>query len=201
MTAPSAHRAQSRVIAALLISAALILAAADFSSFARRVGGAERPDRPSADAVVSLTGGSTLRIRTGVELVAAGAGERLLVSGVNPQTTMDDIRADIKGEASVYECCVDLGWEARTTIGNATEASAWAEKNGYGSLIIVTSDYHMPRSLIELQRAMPDIRLSPYPVRTAVDPTKVWTQFRSFRGVLVEWTKWRATKLRRGLFG
>jgi uncharacterized SAM-binding protein YcdF (DUF218 family) len=33
------------------------------------------------------------------------------------------------------------------------------------SLIIVTADYHMPRAMQEMQAAMPDVTLIPYPVR------------------------------------
>ena len=61
-------------------------------------------------------------------------------------------------------CCVDLGRDARDTIGNAAEARDWAKAKGYTSLIVVTSNYHMPRSMAELAEAMPKTRLIPYPV-------------------------------------
>ena len=61
-------------------------------------------------------------------------------------------------------CCVDLGHTAQDTIGNAAETRAWTEGQGFRSLIVVTSDYHMPRSLAELSGAMPGITLVPYPV-------------------------------------
>ena len=40
----------------------------------------------------------------------------------------------------------------------------WAKRKGFASLIVVTSDYHMPRSMVELAEAMPDMRLIAYPV-------------------------------------
>ena len=88
---------------------------------------------------------------------------------------------------------VDIGYVAETTRGNADETAAWAYEQGYKSLIIVTSDYHMPRSLIVLETAMPDIELIAWPVRTVNDPASIWTDPDSFRGVVLEWAKWRVT--------
>jgi uncharacterized SAM-binding protein YcdF (DUF218 family) len=64
----------------------------------------------------------------------------------------------------MLDCCVDLGRQARDTVGNAAEARAWADERGFTSLIVVTSDYHMPRSMSELGQAMPDKQLIPFPV-------------------------------------
>ena len=108
---------------------------------------------------------------------------------------MDDLVALAGGAPETYACCVDIGYRAETTIGNAEEAAVWAYERNYTQLIIVTSDYHMPRSLILLQRAMPDIELQPYPVRTVVDPSAILRDSKSFRGVLTEWAKWRVTAL------
>ena len=67
----------------------------------------------------------------------------------------------------MFECCVDIGYEAQDTPGNADETMHWAADQGFSKLIIVTSSYHMPRSLTELGRVMPDVRLVPYPVGRA----------------------------------
>lgn len=115
-----------------------------------------------ADGIVVLTGGAD-RIATGLLLVRAHRGQRLLISGVNPETTAADI-ARYAGFAELFACCVDIGYRASDTQGNASEAARWAAKQGYRSLIIVTSASHMPRGLAEMRRAMPDVRLVPYPV-------------------------------------
>ncbi|KCZ91636.1 YdcF family protein [Hyphomonas johnsonii] len=185
---------RSRILPVLVL---LVLAGVcfDFLMFARRAGASVPASVQTADAVVALTGGSGLRIAAGVDLVAKGRGARLLISGVNPDVTLDDLIALAGGAPETYACCVDIGYRAETTIGNAEETAVWAYEHGYTRLVIVTSDYHMPRSLLLLQRAMPDIELQPYPVRTVVDPTAVLSDFRSFRGVLTEWAKWRVTGL------
>jgi uncharacterized SAM-binding protein YcdF (DUF218 family) len=66
--------------------------------------------------------------------------------------------------ARLFECCVDVGYAAHDTTGNAYETKDWARGWRFAKLIIVTSSYHMPRSLTELGRAMPGVTLVPYPV-------------------------------------
>jgi len=177
---------------ALILFGAL---AADFLLFAHRAT-LMRPDPDlRADAVVALTGGSGLRIAAGVRLVAEGRGQRLLISGVHPDVTMEDLIALAGGDPAVWACCVDTGRKAGSTLGNAEETAAWAYENDYAALIVVTSDYHMARSLLVLQAAMPDITLKPWPVRTVIDPSRIWTDPKSLKGVFLEWAKWRVTTL------
>jgi uncharacterized SAM-binding protein YcdF (DUF218 family) len=66
--------------------------------------------------------------------------------------------------ADTFDCCVDLGYSALDTYGNAEETRQWASNRKYQSLIVVTASYHMPRSLTELSREMPGTRLLPHPV-------------------------------------
>ncbi|MEL7542906.1 MAG: YdcF family protein [Pseudomonadota bacterium] len=116
-----------------------------------------------ADGIVVLTGGKE-RILRGVELLARGRGERLLISGVNQRTTRTAIAGRNPGYDRLFSCCIDVGYRAQDTIGNATETRDWARRHRFDTLIVVTSSYHMPRSLAELRRVMPDVRLRPYPV-------------------------------------
>ncbi|MEM7775295.1 MAG: YdcF family protein [Pseudomonadota bacterium] len=116
-----------------------------------------------ADAVVALTGGSR-RIREAADLLASGRARRLLVSGVNRITTTRDIRALTGLPRRLFACCVDIGYDALNTRGNADETRAWLVKHQFRSLIIVTASYHMPRSLVELSRKLPGVQLYAHPV-------------------------------------
>ncbi len=167
----------------------------DFLLFARRAATMEADPAIRGDAIVALTGGSGLRIAEGVQLVSEGRGGHLLISGVHPDVTMNDLMALAGGDPDVWACCVTIGHAAETTLGNADETAAWAYENGYQDLILVTSDYHMARSLLVLQDAMPDIALEPWPVRTVVDPSRLLTDYKSLKGVFLEWAKWRVTTL------
>ena len=145
-----------------------------FWNFAERVRiPAEDPTR--ADAIVALTGGSLERLSTGVRLLEQRKGDRLLISGVNRIVTDDELLdAALNVDPQLAECCIDLGRGAEDTIGNAAETAAWAREHNYRRLILVTDDYHMPRSHAELSLALPEAEIVPYPVRTRWTDPALW---------------------------
>lgn len=184
---------RKRVWIPLVCLLLFIVAASDFHRFVKRVGDLEAPADVKADAIVALTGGSGKRISVAIELLQNGAGERLLVSGVHPSVDTEDLIATAGGSEALYECCIDIGHKASSTEGNAVESGDWVQSHGYKSLIIVTSDYHMPRALLWYQYSVPEIEVHPYPMRSRVAPDKWWTSWRSFRWLLTEWAKYRVT--------
>jgi uncharacterized SAM-binding protein YcdF (DUF218 family) len=116
------------------------------------------------DAVVVLTGGS-LRLQSGIELMRDGRGRMLFVTGVDRRVDLDALMHLTAEEPRRWlACCVVLGHRAENTYGNAIETSQWMRQHGYQSLRLVTAWYHMPRSLLEFKRAMPDLEIIPHPV-------------------------------------
>jgi uncharacterized SAM-binding protein YcdF (DUF218 family) len=146
-----------------LLMAGLVAFALGFVLFAEGVEEMAGRDPGRADAIVALTGGED-RIDVAVKLLAEGHGTRLLITGVNPQTSKDALRAQVPASAELYNCCIDIGRQAQDTVGNASETQAWVAAHGFRSLIIVTSSYHMPRSIAELERALPGVALVPHAV-------------------------------------
>lgn len=128
-------------------------------SIARDPGAVRQP----ADGIVVLTGGQA-RISEAVKLLDEGKAQRLLITGVHEHTSRAALAKLVQSGGDLFKCCVDLDHKARDTAGNATETRSWAKRQGFSSLIIVTSSYHMPRSLAELERAMPGVELIPYSV-------------------------------------
>ncbi len=122
-------------------------------------------DMPKADAIVVLTGGGGTRIRAAAALLAKQRGQRLLISGVHNTVQRKEIQNLFHLSPKAMKCCVDLGYRARDTLGNADEITAWAQKHGYRHLIVVTSNFHMPRARIELRTTAPNIRFSAYAVK------------------------------------
>jgi len=115
------------------------------------------------DAIVVLTGGS-LRLQSGIELLRDGKGRKLFISGVNQQVDLDDL-LHISGTAPEWAlCCIVLGHQADNTFGNAQETALWIRSQGFRSLRLVTAWYHMPRSLLEFDRALPEIDIVAHPV-------------------------------------
>jgi uncharacterized SAM-binding protein YcdF (DUF218 family) len=160
-------------------------------AFAARVDRyAPAPEPPAADGVVALTGASDVRIGAAMRLLEAKKGRRMLISGVYRGATRADIRDVAKGYGVLFDCCVDLGFQAESTLGNAEETAEWARGHGFRSLVVVTSDYHMPRSLVELRAALPGVPLHPYPVETDVDAQRWWASGQSTRRITVEYCKY-----------
>ena len=119
---------------------------------------------PHAQGVVALTGGAE-RIADAVDLLATGHADKLLITGVNQATSGMQIARQAPRFRPLSDCCIELGYEALNTAGNALETRRWARAHGIDrSLIVVTSNYHMPRALLEMARALPDVTLVPYPV-------------------------------------
>ncbi len=162
---------------------------------------AVEPDAP-ADAIVVLTGASDLRLKEGMRLLERRKGARLFISGVNREVKRSELRNVTEGSKRLYDCCVDLGFEAENTVGNAREIADWAHGHEFYTLIVVTSDYHMPRSLLELKADMPDAHFVPYPVATPdLDARGWWKSPKGSRIVVLEYCKYLAILGRDAIIG
>ncbi|HMB76843.1 MAG TPA: YdcF family protein [Kiloniellaceae bacterium] len=115
------------------------------------------------DTIVVLTGGSD-RLSQGLALLSEGRAEKLFVSGVYRGIEVRELLDLVQDSPSNLECCVAIGYEADNTRGNALETADWIAEQGYGSLRLVTANYHMPRSLLEFRRVLPDIEIIAHPV-------------------------------------
>lgn len=127
----------------------------------------------NADGIVALTGGAS-RISDAVELLASGRGQRLLITGVAPTTNSTEIAQLVPEREHWFVCCVDLGYSAINTIGNAEETRRWARDRGFRSLVVVTSSYHMPRAMLEIGHRLPGVTLIPFPVVTEQRRSEPW---------------------------
>jgi uncharacterized SAM-binding protein YcdF (DUF218 family) len=115
------------------------------------------------DAIVVLTGGSG-RLAAGLELLSADKAGKLFVSGVYRGVDVDTLLELSQRTPDEIKCCVEIGHSAGNTAGNAAETATWVRDQGYRSLRIVTSNYHMPRTLLEFRHVLPDVMLVPHPV-------------------------------------
>jgi uncharacterized SAM-binding protein YcdF (DUF218 family) len=182
----------------LLCAVASMMLATGFAMFVSRVPAEEIQLSAKADGIVALTGGAS-RISDGIELLALGHGKRLLISGANPTTNSHEISRLNPDFAKWVRCCVDFD-RSLNTLGNAVEIRRWAEQRGFRSLIIVTSNYHMPRALAEIGHQVPEIALLPFPVITDRQRSEPWwASSASTRLLVSEYVKLIAARLRMGL--
>jgi uncharacterized SAM-binding protein YcdF (DUF218 family) len=152
---------------------------------------------PRADGVVVFTGRNGERVTAAMTLLSGGAGKRLLISGVNPEVTRPELAALWPGDQALFDCCVDLGLQAQTTTGNATELDAWARANGFQSLILVTSEFHMPRALVEAEDRLPTVAITPFAVASGlIGPEGRPQTVAAWRRVGAEYTKFLYTRVK-----
>ena len=197
---PNAPAARQRgwlraaIVAVLAIT--FVGAGIGFIAFLSQLRGVEIKPARNADGIVVLTGGSS-RVSDAMELLAGGYGKRLLISGVHPTNAASDISRSLPDNQSLLGCCVDLDRSAVNTRSNAAETRRWARERGFKSLIVVTSNYHMPRAILELSHAMPDVTLIPFVVvgdKWRDEPW--WTSGATLRLLLLEYAKYIVAELR-----
>ena len=184
----------------LLVCGGALAFLGGFAAFATHVAQLSTPDDPpDADAIIVLTGGQS-RIDAAIDLLKSGKGRRLLISGVNPIARISDLQLATGGDPGLFSCCVDIDRAALDTIGNAEESAKWVNSHAYGSVILVTNNYHMPRSLLEMSRLIGDAELKPYPVvNTRLDDGEWMTKPDALRVLFTEYAKYLAAMARGAL--
>ena len=141
-----------------------------------------------------LTGGSS-RISDAIELLASKRGRRLLISGVHPTTGQQEITRLMPEYKKIFDCCVDLDRSALNTVGNAIETRRWAKERGFKSLIVVTSNYHIPRAMAELSHQLPDVSLIAFPVVTH-RLSEMWQNEATAKLLFFEYLKYMVAQVR-----
>lgn len=175
-----------RLFFTLALAVPLLCLLIGFPLFQRMV--QDLPPQPAgvrADAIAVLTGGPG-RIEAGVRLLEDGAAPALLISGVGQRIEVDDIARIAGTPTESLAGRVTLGRAAASTHGNAIEIAAFAEARGVRRILVVSADFHLPRALIELRRAMPQADLLPVPVRGAAVRTDTWIrEYAKYLGAFV----------------
>ena len=145
------------------------------------------------DGIVVLTG-SKDRVIKGIELLIEGRGDKLLISGVGNSVSLNDLKKLANYKSHKLDEHITLGYYATNTRTNADETDMWMELNNYMSLQLVTSDYHVPRSLIEFKVMLPNVQIIPYPVFSDnIHSTHWWKSLGSTRLIMIEYHKYLAS--------
>ena len=145
---------------------------------------ADEASAAPTDAIVVLTGGS-LRLQSGIDLLREGKGQKLFVSGVNQQVDLGDLLGSSGNVPDWAICCIVVGHQADNTFGNARETARWIRSQGFRSLRLVTAWYHMPRSVLEFDRVLPEIDIVAHPVFPDQVIRKHWWAQRGTASLLV----------------
>jgi len=145
------------------IAAAFVLWLAGLGWFLYQGLAASGDAAAATDAIVVLTGGR-FRLESGIDLLEAHRARKLFISGVNQHVDRAALLRVLGPLPDSASCCIVLGHDAADTYGNARETAEWMQREGYRSLRLVTSWYHIPRSRLEFERAMPETTVVLHPV-------------------------------------
>jgi uncharacterized SAM-binding protein YcdF (DUF218 family) len=171
-------------------AAGAVLLLGGFFWFATLIPGEEVQLDRKADGIVVLTGAAS-RIPDAIELLADDRGKRLLISGVYRATSAREIAKVTPLYGKYFSCCIDLDRSALNTFGNALQTKHWAHEHNFNSLIVVTSNWHMPRAMAELEHQLPEVKLIAYPVistKLKIDPW--WSNLTTARLLVAEYFKY-----------
>jgi len=152
--------------------------------------------RTKTDAIIVLTGGSR-RVSEGIRLLKTGAAPVLFISGVNRVVEKGALLRVAGGAPERLRPKIILGYRAEHTRGNAYETALWIKARQLKSLRLVTANYHMRRSLLELRRALPKTRIIAHPVFPRATKTGHW--WRTLDGINIvatEFNKYMAALIR-----
>ena len=147
------------------------------------------------DAIVVWTGGRD-RINTALTLLDQDLADEVFLSGVDPSVTLDDILA--VSEPVDEDLTARISFEQRSlnTQENANETADWARAQELRSLRLVTSAYHMPRSLALLRRRLPMVEIIPHPVAPEELELSKWWQPGTISIIAPEFVKFMTTVTR-----
>lgn len=160
---------------------------AGFAAFAGKINDYQTDETTKTDAIVVLTGGRN-RISEAVRLWDKGLADKLFISGVEKNTSLDAIS---KRQAVIFtrRKGILLDRKSTNTIENAIETQLWMEQNDIKSIRLVTSNYHMPRSIEEFYFQNPDMKIIVHPVYSDFVAKEWWKSARSFYLIASEYNK------------
>lgn len=146
-----------------LIIVALVVWSIGLIWFADQIAESDHDKITKTDAIVVLTGGSG-RLAEGLDLLKSGLSKQLFVSGVAKGLKPNDVFQAPSSTLNNLSCCITFDYSAQNTSDNAKESALWIKRHNYKSLRLVTGNYHMPRSIFEFRKELPNTTLIANPI-------------------------------------
>jgi len=148
----------------------------------------------NTDAIIALTGGRN-RIFEAIKLLNNKKADYLFISGVEKTSRLQDI-LNSNHITPITEKKIFLGTSAQNTVENAVESKNWINEHNIKSIRLVTSNYHLPRSITEFEKQNPGLKIVKHPVYSEKVKKKWWTSIRTFSLIFSEYNKFLFTWLR-----
>ena len=139
------------------------------------------------DAIVVLTGGRH-RLSEAIRLLNVGMSDKLFISGVSKNVSLEALEKH-NGVSVAAEGHITLDKIATNTFENARETSLWIIQEKIKSIRLVTSNYHLYRSLVEFKRWNKQVKIVLHPVYSEKVATSWWKSVDSFVFLASEYNK------------
>ncbi|MBL6680380.1 MAG: YdcF family protein [Alphaproteobacteria bacterium] len=171
--------------------------------FKEKIITAENYPNPENTNIVILTGG-TNRIKDGFDIINKFDEKskytiKILVSGTGKGFTKLSLQNMLSPDfdLKLIKCCVELDAISQNTYSNAKQTLKWSTKNNIKEFILITSNYHMPRSILEFKNKMPNIRILTYPIKPRKHEINNWlNSFETFSLIFYEFCKFIISNIR-----
>ena len=173
------------------------------NSFKERILTLQKYPHNLSSKVVILTGG-TNRIKEGFEVIykldkKSISNLKVLVSGTGKGFSKLSLQEKLNPnfDLRLIECCVELDGVSQDTYSNAIETSKWVSKNTIEEILLITSNYHIPRSILEFQNQMPNLKILYYPITPKQHQINEWLKsFETFSLIFIEYCKYIIANVR-----
>lgn len=144
-------------------------------------------DGSKTEAIIALTGGRN-RIGEAISLLNQGMGDKLFISGVQKNISIKELekRKDLN---FINNDKIFIGKESSNTVENAIETHNWLKQNNIKSIRLVTSNYHIPRSLEEFYSQDASLNIVIHPVFSENVKKSWWKSWGSFYLISLEYNK------------
>ena len=175
----------------------------ELNSFKERILTLQKDPINLSSKVVILTGG-TNRIKEGFEVIykldkKSITNLKVLVSGTGKGFSKLSLQEKLNPgfDLRLIECCVELDSVSQNTYSNAIETSKWVSKNNIEEILLITSNYHIPRSILEFQNKMPNLKILYYPIIPKKHQINKWLKsFETFSLIFIEYCKYIIANVR-----
>ena len=153
--------------------------------------------------IVILTGGAN-RIKDGLKIIedfknSKNINYKILVSGTGMGFTKSSLKKKLgpNFNSQLIQCCIDLDGVSKNTLTNASETFKWTSKNDIKEFILITSNYHMPRAILEFKNIMPNLKIYTYAITPKKHDIENWlSSYQTFSLVFTEYCKFIIAGLR-----
>ena len=146
-------------------------------------------NKKEIEGIVVLTG-DKFRILEGLKILNSEIGYKLLISGVNKEISIEEIKKEFPKFNQLFNCCVELESISTNTFETVREIFFWKKNNNIKNILLITSDYHLPRVELEVNRLLLDKETFYYGVK--YDNQKINIRMKK---LIVEYIKYLRTKI------